>query len=174
VSVLTDHDLNDYLADGILTITPLDPGQVQPGSVDLRLGRLIKIDDPNADGGWRDHDLINDGPYRLFQGEFILAATLERVVLPNVLAAVLAGKSSCARRGIQVEAAGWVDPGWDGELTFEITRFRRGASILEMGMPIAQIVFLSTLSPADKPYGHKDRQSKYQGSRGPVPSRGTP
>lgn len=170
MAVLADRDIRNYLADGTLTITPLDPSQIQPASVDLCLGPLLLIPDPHEDGGYRQHDL-RERSYRLYQHDFVLGATLETIGLPNTLTAVLAGKSSRAREGIQVECAGWVDPGWYGELTFEITRFRRGHVDLHLGMAIAQIVFQATLSPADRPYGHPDLKSKYQNSRGPVPSR---
>lgn len=168
--ILPDHQIRSYLADGTLTITPLDDGAVRAASVDLRLGPELRIEDRNVPGGWRVHDLREHGDYRLYHGDFVLAATLERIALPPTLAGILAGKSSRAREGIQVEAAGYVDPGWDGELTMEVTRFRRGESRLTLGMKICQIRFEMLLAPAERPYG-SDHTSHYQGSRGPVPSR---
>lgn len=167
--LLPDHIIRDYLAAGTLTIVPLMDGAIRPASVDLRLGPVLKIEDRNVEGGWREHDL-REAPYRLYHGDFVLAATLERIALPDTLAGILAGKSSRAREGIQVEAAGYVDPGWDGELTMEVTRFRRGESTLTLGMPICQIRFEMLLAPAECPYG-SDGTSHYQGSRGPVASR---
>lgn len=167
--ILSDRDLRAYLADGIIEITPLADDAIRMASVDLRLGPVLMVEDLNEPTGWRTYDL-REGPYRLYQGDFVLAATLERVRIGNTLAGILAGKSSRAREGIQVEAAGYVDPGWDGELTMEVTRFRRGMSTLTLGMKICQIRFETLLSPCERPYG-SDGTSHYQGSRGPVPSR---
>jgi dCTP deaminase len=168
--LLPDHLIRDYLANGTIDITPFDPAAVRPASVDLRLGPVLKIEDRNVEGGWREHDLRDSNDYRLYHGDFVLAATLERVTLPDTLAGILAGKSSRAREGIQIEAAGYVDPGFDGELTLEVTRFRRGESRLTLGMPICQIRFEMLLAPAETPYG-SDRTSHYQHSIGPVTSR---
>ena len=176
--ILSDANIRQYIEYGRLSITPLDDAAIRPASVDLKLGPVLKVADPNADGGWRIHDLREHGPFRLYAGAFVLASTLERITLGDPLrpetcnlAGILAGKSSRAREGIQVEAAGYVDPGWDGELTFEITRFRPGEpSKLTLGMPIAQIRFEMLLAPAERPYG-SDGSSHYQGSLGPVASR---
>lgn len=169
--ILPDFVIRARIADGTLGVTPLAEGAVRPASVDLRLGPVLKVADPNADGGWRIHDLREQGTFRLYAGAFVLAATLERITLPANVAGILAGKSSRAREGIQVEAAGYVDPGWDGELTFEITRFRPGdPSKLTLGMLIAQIRFEMLLAPCERPYG-SDSSSHYQGSIGPVASR---
>lgn len=168
--ILSDRDIRAYLADGLISITPLGEDAVRPASVDLRLGALLTIADPNEPDGWRVHDL-RERPFRLYHGAFVLGHTLERIRLPNVLAGVLAGKSSRAREGIQVEAAGYVDPEWDGELTVEVTRFRPGTSQLTLGVPICQIRFETLLSPCERGYGHPELKSHYQGSRGPIPSR---
>jgi dCTP deaminase len=169
--ILSDRNIRQFIADGALSITPLSEHAIRPASVDLCLGPELKIEDRNVPGGWRVHDLREGGEYRLYHGDFVLAATLERVTLSDCVAGVLAGKSSRAREGIQVEAAGYVDPGWDGELTMEITRFRRGESKLTLGMPICQIRFELLLSPCERPYG-SDGSSHYQHSVGPVVSRG--
>jgi dCTP deaminase len=167
--ILSDRTIREYLEAGTLEITPLVDGTIRPASVDLRLGAWIDIADENEPGGWRHHDL-RERPFRLYHGQFVLAATLEAVTLPADLAGILAGKSSRAREGIQVEAAGYVDPGWSGELTIEVTRFRPGTSILTLGMPICQIRFETLTTAAERPYG-SDQTSHYQFSRGPVPSR---
>src|SRR5436190_19045643 len=125
MTILSDRDIRSYMADGLLNVVPLTENSVRPSSVDLRLGALVTIADPNEPDGWRVHDL-RDRPFRLYHGAFVLAHTLERVTLSDRVAGVLAGKSSRAREGIQVEAAGYVDPGWDGELTIEVTRLRPG------------------------------------------------
>lgn len=167
--LLPDHLIRDYLEASTIEITPLGTDAIRPASVDLRLGPTLRIEDQNAEGGWRDFDL-RAADYRLYQGEFVLAATLERVRLPATLAGILAGKSSRAREGIQVEAAGYVDPGWNGELTMEIMRFRRGESRLTLGMRICQIRFDLLMAACERPYG-SDGSSHYQGSVGPVTSR---
>jgi dCTP deaminase len=178
VSLLSDRDIISAIDDGLLEITPFSSEAVRPASVDLRLGALVTIADPNEPDDWRVHDL-RARPFRLDRGTFILAHTLERVRLGDptrpetcTLAGILAGKSSRAREGIQVEAAGYVDPGWDGELTIEVTRFRPGTSILTLGMPICQIRCETLYSHALRPYG-SDATSHYQHSRGPVLSRTT-
>ncbi len=167
--LLPDYLIRDRIKDGTLGVTPLMDGAIRPASVDLRLGPVLKIEDRNVESGWREHDL-RESPYRLYHGDFVLAATLERIRLPATMAGILAGKSSRAREGIQVEAAGYVDPGWDGELTMEVTRFRRGESLLTLGMKICQIRFEMLLAPCEKPYG-VDGSSHYQYSQGPVASR---
>lgn len=169
MSILSDRTIREYIATGRLDIRPLGDRAIRAGSVDLRLGPLLMIADPNETDGWRAHDL-RERPFRLYHGSFVLASTLETVTLPADLAGILAGKSSRAREGIQVEAAGYVDPGWQGELTIEVTRFRPGASLLELGMPICQIRFETLTTPAEHPYG-SDATSHYQNSRGPIPSR---
>jgi len=169
VAILSDRDIRSAIDTGEIEVVPLEDGAIRPASVDLRLGARMRIADPNEPDGWRYHDL-RERPLRLYHGSFVLAHTLETVTLPNDLAGVLAGKSSRAREGIQVEAAGYVDPGWSGELTIEVTRLRPGVSVLTLGMPICQIRFETLSSPAERPYG-SDRTSHYQGSRGAVPSR---
>jgi dCTP deaminase len=167
--ILPDLILREYLADGRVVVTPLGEHAVRPASIDLRLGALLTVADVNEADGWRCHDL-REAPYRLMAGAFVLGHTLEWIEIPPMLAGVLAGKSSRAREGIQVEAAGYVDPGWRGELTVEIAMLRPGAALLTLGMPICQLRLEMLLAPAEAPYG-SDGTSHYQASRGPVPSR---
>lgn len=170
--ILSDHDILDRLNLGgarqdELVITPLGDGAIQPSSVDLRLGPKLLIATPD---GFREHHLSDDGPYRLHQHTFLLAATLEWVEIPADLVGVLVGKSSRAREGIQVEAAGYVDPGWKGNLTLEIVMLSPQPTWLLLGQRIAQIRFETLSSPCLAPYG-SEGVGRYQNSHGPVQSR---
>jgi len=169
MSVLSDVDIRAALADGSIVITPLGDDAVRPASVDMRLGPLLKLATLQEDEPWRCIDL-REGSYRLSRGDFLLGATLEWIEIPDDRVGVLAGKSSRAREGLIVESAGYVDPGWDGELTLEITMLAPGYVTLYLGMPICQIRFETLLTPPERLYGH-DESSHYQGSRGPVTSR---
>lgn len=169
IVILNDGAIRLYMAERGLVVRPLGEHAIRPASIDLRLGALLQIADVNEPDGWRVHDL-RESPYRLMHGAFVLGHTLEWVEIPPTLAGVLAGKSSRAREGIQVEAAGYVDPGWRGELTVEIAKLRPGTSLLTLGMPICQLRVEMLLAPAEAPYG-SDETSHYQNSRGPVPSR---
>lgn len=166
--ILPDALIRDRLAGGGLVITPLGDDAVRPASVDLRLGPVIKVAQLQTGEPWRVYDL-RDASYRLSRGDFVLGATLEWVEIPTNLVGVLAGKSSRAREGLIVESAGYVDPGWRGELTLEMTTLAPGVTTLYVGMPICQIRFEMLLVPAERPYG-SDGTSHYQSSRGPVES----
>jgi dCTP deaminase len=163
-------DIRLFLARGDLEITPRHDDAVRPASVDLRLGALLTIADPNQPDGWRVHDL-REASYRLYPGMFILGHTLETVRISNALCGVLAGKSSRAREGLIVEAAGYVDPEWHGELTVEMAKLGPGYALLTLGQWICQIRFETLSSPCERGYGHPEIRSHYQHSRGPVPSR---
>lgn len=165
--ILSDRSISARLGAG-LEIHPLAAGALQPASVDLRLGPALLV--THADEV-TVHDLRDDGPFRMERHHFILGATLEYLRLPDDLAGVLAGKSSLARLGLQIHAAGFVDPGWHGDLTLEIVTFSPRPVYLTLGMPIAQIAFEVLDQPAARPYGSPGLGSKYQGSRGPVLSR---
>lgn len=168
--ILADRNLRAALEEGSLIVTPLATDAIRPASIDLRLGPLLTIPDPNSTDGWRVHDL-RESPYRLYPSGFLLGHTLEWVEIPPDLAGILAGKSSRAREGLIVESAGYVDSGWKGELTLEIGTLHPDGNWLMVGMLIAQIRLEQLLSPCEKPYG-SDATSRYQGSRGPVASRG--
>jgi dCTP deaminase len=113
-----------------------------------------------------------DEPFILHPGEFVLGSTLERVVLPNDLVARLEGKSSLGRLGLLIHStAGFVDAGWDGQLTLELSNVANLPITLYPGMKIGQISFIRMTTPADVPYGSQAVGSKYQGQRGPRPSR---
>lgn len=169
MTVLSDADIGRAMLAGDIIIAPLGPNAVRASSVDLRLGPTLLIDDANESSGFRVHDL-RDGPYRLQRGVFVLGATLERVYVSGGLCADLKGKSSRAREGLVLENAGFVDAGWDGELTTEMVMLRQGYLVLTLGMWIGQIRFMRLSSEAERPYG-SDRTSHYQHSTGPVPSR---
>lgn len=170
--MLSDRMIRRYLAGEMprrLRIDPLGDNAIQPCSVDLRLAPELLIAKPD---GFVAYHLIDDGPLRLEQHAFILGATLERISLPIDLAGVLAGKSSRAREGIQVESAGLVDAGWDGHLTLELVMLSPITTFLAAGMPAAQLYLHRLSSPVDRPYGSHGLGSRYQGSAGPVESRG--
>lgn len=170
MSVLSDASIRAALADGTLAIHPLGEDAIRPASVDLRLGALLTIADPNEPDGWRVHDL-REMSYRLFRGVFVLGHTLETVTISDSLVGVLAGKSSRAREGLIVESAGFVDSGWSGELTMEMATLHPAGNRLVLGQPICQIHFSTLTTLCERPYGHADLKSHYQGSTGPVPSR---
>lgn len=171
MSVLSDRDIerwmqNGYIEMGVdpLVIRPLGADALQPASVDLRLGAVIKI--AQADGTHRAHHLIDDGPYLLARGVFVLAATLEYVEIPSGLVGILVGKSSRAREGFAIEDAGYVDPGWRGELTLELDNRSPAPRWLHHGMYICQIRFEPLVTPSRRLY-----VGQYQDSAGPVESR---
>lgn len=153
--------------DGLI-ITPFNADDVQPSSVDLRLGPELKIATPD---GFREWHLGDDGALRLHRPDFILAATLEWIEIPTDLVGVLVGKSSRAREGLCIEDAGYVDPGWKGNLTLEISNRCPMPVLLTLGMRIAQIRFEPLMGDCDRPYGSAGLGSHYQNSLGPVLSR---
>lgn len=183
--ILSDRDLKARLASGSIVIEPLDDPelQVQPASVDLRLGNKFMVyklphvacidsRDPMSVNGYTEEFTIPEGEGFILQpGEFALGSTLERVSVPNDLVARVEGRSSIGRIAIVVHAtAGFIDPGFDGEITLELSNLGRCAVRLYPGMRISQVVFHTMTSPAERPYGAA-RGSKYQGQRGPVASR---
>ena len=171
MTVLADCDLRTALEMRHLVVTPLGMGAIQPNSIDLRLGAVVKIATPD---GFRDHHLSDDGPLRLGLGMFLLGATMEHVELDDTLCGFVHGKSSRAREGIQIHAAGLVDAGWRGELTLEIQMMAPLPAVWLMhGMSIAQLHVEPLSSRCARPYGSDGLGSRYQGSVGPVASRAT-
>src|SRR6266496_3876830 len=173
-SVLSDGTIRRLIEEGRVTIEPWDPDMVQPASVDLRLGDsfrvfhnhltpAIDLDSPPA----HLTELITVPPEKSFvihPGEFVLGSTLERVTMPDDVVARIEGKSSLGRLGLIVHAtAGFVDPGFTGTLTLEITNLTRIPIILWPGKPIAQLSFMALDRPAERPYGHPDLGSHYHG-----------
>jgi dCTP deaminase len=173
-SVLSDGTIRRLVEEGRIAIEPWDPALVQPASVDLRLGAsfrvfhnhraaAIDLEDPPA----RLTELIEIGegePFVIHPGEFVLGRTLEWVRLPDDVVARIEGKSSLGRLGLIVHAtAGFVDPGFEGTLTLEITNLTRIPIVLWPRKPIAQLSFMTLDRPAERPYGHPDLGSHYHG-----------
>ena len=180
--ILSDVDIRAQLAAGRIVIEPFDEACVQPSSVDLHVDRRFRVFAnsryPYIDVRTPMPDLTevvevgDDEPFILHPGEFVLGATLERVALPDDLVARLEGKSSLGRLGLLIHStAGYVDPGWDGYLTLELSNVANLPITIYPGMRIGQISFFRLSSPASVPYGSAGTRSKYQGQRGPTPSR---
>ena len=180
--VLSDTSIREQLEAGGIVIEPLGEGALQPSSVDLRVDRFFRVfrndTTPYIDPKQPQEDLTelvevdDDGAFILHPGEFVLGSTLERVALGNDLVARLEGKSSLGRLGLLIHStAGFVDAGWDGHLTLELSNVANLPIAIYPGMKIGQISFLQMSGEAEQPYGSEQRGSKYQGQRGPTPSR---
>ena len=180
--ILSDVTIREELAAGRIIIDPLDEASIQPSSVDLHVDRLFRVfrndSTPFIDPKQPQEDLtelveVQDGrPFILHPGEFVLGSTLERVALPDDLVARLEGKSSLGRLGLLIHStAGFVDAGWDGHLTLELSNVATLPIALYPEMKIGQISFLRMTTAAEHPYGSASTGSKYQGQRGPTPSR---
>ena len=181
--VLSDRSIREALDSGHVVVDPLGEGCIQPASVDIRIDRHIRVFlapeeysvvdvRTNLDGITRPDEIPDPAPYVLAPGEFILANTIENVELPDDVVARLEGKSSLGRLGLMVHAtAGYIDPGFKGQLTLEISNVARARISIFYGMKIGQISFLRLTTPADNPYGSGALGSKYQGQLGPTPSR---
>jgi dCTP deaminase len=181
VSVLSDRDIAALLASGRVKVEPYDPADLQPSSVDLHLDRSFRVFRNNRyafiDVRAPQPDLTellsvaDEEPFVLHPGEFVLGQTLEWVELPNDLVARLEGKSSLGRLGLLIHStAGYVDPGWKGKLTLELSNVAKLPIALYFGMKIGQISFFEMSSPVDRPYGSRGLGSKYQGQSEPTAS----
>jgi dCTP deaminase len=173
-SVLSDGTIRRLVAEGRIAIDPWDPSMVQPASVDLKLGRSFRvfhnhrlpaIDLAEPPQGVTEHVAVDEGQsFVIHPGEFVLGNTVEQVTMPDDLVARIEGKSSLGRLGLIVHAtAGFVDPGFSGTLTLEITNLTRVPIVLWPGKPIAQLSFMTLDAPALRPYGHPDLGSHYHG-----------
>jgi dCTP deaminase len=182
MSVLSDRTIKEALAAHRLTIDPLDEDAIQPASVDLRLDssfRVLKTTSrPFVDVREPVDDLTElvtieaDQPFVIQPGVFCLGSTLEVITLPSDIVARVDGKSSLGRLGLLVHAtAGYIDPGWTGKLTLELSNQSQMPIALYFGMRIAQVSFYRLTTPVDRPYGSPGLGSKYQGQTGPTPSR---
>jgi dCTP deaminase len=180
--ILSDRTIRDELKAGRIRIEPFDEGCVQPSSIDLHVDNAFRVfhnaRHPFIDVKQRMDDLtelveVDEGrPFMLHPGEFVLGSTLERVGLPDDLVARLEGKSSLGRLGLLIHStAGYVDPGWDGYLTLELSNVANLPITIYPGMKIGQISFFRLTTPADMPYGSAETGSKYQGQRGPTASK---
>jgi dCTP deaminase len=180
--ILSDTTIREEIAAGRIEIDPFDPACVQPSSVDLHVDRHFRVFHnhryPLIDVMSEMPDLTDlvevaeREPFILHPGEFVLGSTAERVRLPDDLVARLEGKSSLGRLGLLIHStAGYVDPGWDGYLTLELSNVANLPITIYPGMKIGQISFFRLSTPAEKPYGSREAGSKYQGQRGPTASR---
>ncbi|MCH3968110.1 MAG: dCTP deaminase [Atopobiaceae bacterium] len=180
--VLSDHDIKAEIALGRLVIDPYDETNVQPASVDVRLGgnfRIFRgaatayIDPLDMQPNLTEAiDVEQGGTFMLQPGQFALGTTLERIVIPDDILGKLEGKSTLGRLGLMIHStAGYVDPGWDGELTLELSNVATLPIMLHPGMRIGQMSFERMTSPVDHPYGSKELGSHYQGQRGATASR---
>ncbi len=180
--LLSDRDLRKELESGRLVLDPWDAAMLQPSSVDVRLDRFFRVFQnsryTHIDPAQQQDDLtelveVADGEaFLLHPGEFVLGSTLEHVTLGDDLASRLEGKSSLGRLGLLIHStAGYVDPGFEGHLTLELSNVANLPITIYPGMKIGQISFLRMTSPAEHPYGTGALGSKYRGQRGPTPSR---
>jgi len=182
--ILSDKTLRQQLADGRIVIDPLDESLVQPSSIDVRISNLFRVFRNHTAGVIdvkRDQtdltelvEMPDDGSeaFMLHPGEFVLGSTLERVAVPNDLVGRVEGKSSLGRLGLLIHStAGFIDAGFDGHITLELANVASLPITLYPGMKIGQISFMQMTSPAENPYGQGAKGSKYQGQRGPTPSR---
>ena len=180
--VLSDRTIKEELAKGRIVIDPLGEGCIQPASVDVHLDRrllvfrnsrraLIDIREDMTDLT-EIMEIEDDTPFILHPGEFVLASTLENIELPDDLVARLEGKSSLGRIGLLIHStAGYVDPGWKGHLTLELSNVSNLPVTLYYGMKIGQVSYLRLTTPADNIYGSPALGSKYQGQTDPTASR---
>ncbi len=175
--VLSDRTIREQIAAGRLLIDPFDDALLQPSSVDLRVDAAFRVfrnnRQPFIDPREPEADLTEvvtvgeDEPFILHPGEFVLGSTLERVGIPDDLVARLEGKSSLGRLGLLIHStAGYIDPGFEGQITLEFSNVASLPIAIHAGMRIGQISFLQMTTPVDRPY-----QGKYQGQAGPTSSR---
>lgn len=180
--LLSDHDINAELASGRITLAPSEAEMVQPSSVDVRLDRYFRLFDnhkyPVIDPSEEQPELTRlievdpDEGFILHPGEFVLGSTYEQVGLPDDVAARLEGKSSLGRLGLLTHStAGFIDPGFSGHVTLELSNVATLPIRLWPGMKIGQLCFFKLSSPADRPYGAGATYSRYLGQRGPTASR---
>lgn len=183
--ILSDRTLRQMIRDGVIKLDPYDDTLVQPASIDVRLGdsfhgfqvegyrTCTEIDPRCFDAQEAMRPFQVDSYFHLMPGGFVLGTTIERLTLPDNVVARVEGKSSLGRLGLLVHAtAGFVDPGWtDGKITLEFTNVAPLPIRLYPGMKIAQLSFMQMDGPAERPYGHPELGSKYQGQSDTTPSR---
>jgi len=180
--ILSDRTIREQLAAGRIGIDPLDESCIQPSSVDLRLDRLFRVFlnhtmsviDVRKDLSdlTQEVEIAEGDAFILHPGEFVLGSTSERISLPDDIVARIEGKSSLGRLGLLIHStAGFIDAGFSGHITLELSNVANLPITLYPGMKIGQVSFLQMTTPADVPYGSAKVGSKYQGQRGPTPSR---
>ena len=183
--ILSDRTLREQLAAGRIVIDPLDESLIQPSSIDVRISNLFRVFRNHTRGVIdvkQDQTTLTElveidagdpqAAFMLHPGEFVLGSTLERVVVPDDLVARIEGKSSLGRLGLLIHStAGFIDAGFDGHVTLELANVASLPITLDPGMKIGQVSFMMMTTTADNPYGKGAKGSKYQGQRGPTPSR---
>ena len=181
--VLSDRTIRRLLEEGRIGIDPYADELLQPSSVDVRVDRLfrvfrnsrypyIDVKEPMEDLTELVEVADDEQPFILHPGEFVLGSTLERIRLPDDLVARLEGKSSLGRLGLLIHStAGFIDPGWDGHVTLELSNVANLPITIYPQMKIGQLSFVQLSEAAERPYGSEGIGSKYQGQRGPTPSR---
>jgi len=180
--LLSDRDIRAEIAAGRVVVDPYDKEMVQPSSIDVRLDRLFRVFEnhryPHIDPSEEQSDLTRlveptgDEPFILHPGEFVLASTYEVITLPDDIAGRLEGKSSLGRLGLLTHStAGFIDPGFSGHVTLELSNVATLPIKLWPGMKIGQLCLFRLSSSAEHPYGSAVYGSRYQGQRGPTPSR---
>ncbi len=180
--LLSDRDLRKELESGRFGLEPFDAAMLQPSSIDVRLDRFFRVFNntkyTHIDPSRQQDELTSlveadgDEPFVLHPGEFVLGSTFETVSLPDDLAGRLEGKSSLGRLGLLTHStAGFIDPGFDGHITLELSNVANLPITLWPGMKIGQLCLFRLSSAAENPYGSKAAGSRYQGQRGPTPSR---
>ncbi|WP_084105189.1 dCTP deaminase [Demequina sp. NBRC 110056] len=180
--LLSDRDIRAEIESGRVTLDPYEPEMIQPSSIDVRLDKYFRVFDnhkyaaidPSAEQPelTRLVEVKGDGPFVLHPGEFVLGSTYESVELPDDIAARLEGKSSLGRLGLLTHStAGFIDPGFEGNVTLELSNMATLPINLWPGMKIGQLCFFRLSSAAEHPYGSSAYGSHYRGQRGPTASR---
>ena len=180
--LLSDRDIRSTIDAGDLVIEPFDAALIQPSSIDVRMDRFFRVFNnsryTHIDPKLQQDELTTlvevaeDEPFVLHPGEFVLGATLEKFILPANLAGRLEGKSSLGRLGLLTHStAGFIDPGFSGHITLELSNVANLPITLWPGMKVGQLALFGMSSPAETPYGAGSLGSKYQGQRGPTPSK---
>ena len=180
--LLSDRDIKAEISVGRVQVEPYDEAMIQPSSIDVRLDRWFRVFEnhkyPHIDPSVEQEDLTrlleteSDEPFILHPGEFVLGSTYEVVTLPDDVAGRLEGKSSLGRLGLLTHStAGFIDPGFSGHVTLELSNVATLPITLYPGMKIGQLCLFRLSSPAEYPYGSEKYGSRYQGQRGPTPSR---
>ncbi|GLB29916.1 dCTP deaminase [Lacrimispora amygdalina] len=169
--ILSDKTIIKMLKEKTLFIEPLEEGQIQPASVDIRLGNTFSVVEDTSDGiitmqNEIKYKTIVTDKYILLPGQFVLATTLEYFAMPDDLTAFVEGRSSLGRMGLFIQNAGWVDPGFEGEITLELFNANRCAIELQSGRRVGQLVFAKMDENALNPY-----RGKYQGQKGATGSK---
>jgi len=186
MAILSDKDIKECLKSGKIVIEPLENPdvQIQPSSVDLRIGNEFKgfkiirkpcidpMDESDIDSYMQSFFIEEGEPFIIHPGEFTLATTYETIKLPPNLVARVEGRSSMGRLGVTMHVtAGFIDPGFYGKITLEISNIGKMPVALYTGQRVCQIVFETMTSPAVRPYGHPERDSKYMGQKRPESSK---